>query len=666
MDLAPSNPFYTDNEPNNMTSTLQIHLAIQGMMCQKNCGSTVHRALMSIDLSSIHNELNQDMLDTSYDITVSHAEADFESSYGTVAVALVGREVDPVTREKILNMLTELAVDEIECVGFDVSPISSEEVEAYRAKMRAEHEDSSTQQSTTSDPSQGQEEFLNEGEVTASFHVSGMTCAVCSGSVERLFMAIDGVERASVALATNTARVAFASIDRAGLQDKNDYDRLATDCAAAVTLGGYPCELLNIHGSGDSQSPSLMHGAARMDQTRQEELKSWKESLFISLAFTIPLAIIHMAGMHTASAMDTHDDSSDMEIETTNLPPRFNDWLMLILATPVQFGVGYRFYKSAYRGLFHGGCTMGMDFLVCMGTSCAYLYSLIVFSLQIVTRWEYEHGDVTEEHLDSIFELTPTFETGAWLITFVTLGKYLEAYARGKTAGALRTLMELQPVSASRALLPEDILEKVNDLDEAENTTKFGLEESIDFGSAFQNIDLNSIQTEEKDISEIKIGDFLLVLPGARIPTDAVLIAREGTGKIIGDTSILDPGTKCAYIDESAFSGEPFPVAKSIGEAVYGASVNQLSVILVRVTATGNETVLSRIVRLVDEAQGNKAPIQAQADKIASVFAPTVLVIAAITFSCWSYFCQQSVEDRLVTALMCSISVIVVACVSTP
>ena len=666
MDLAPSNPFYKDNEPNNMTSTLQIHLAIQGMMCQKNCGSTVHRALMSIDLSSIHNELNQDMLDTSYDITVSHAEADFESSYGTVAVALVGREVDAVTREQILNMLTELTVDEIECVGFDVSPISSEEVEAYRAKMRAEHEDSSTQQSTTSDPSQGHEEFLNEGEVTASFHVSGMTCAVCSGSVERLFMAIDGVERASVALATNTARVAFASIDRAGLQDKNDYDRLATDCAAAVTLGGYPCELLNIHGSGDSQSPSLMHGAARMDQTRQEELKSWKQSLFISLAFTIPLAIIHMAGMHTASAMDTHDDSPDMEIETTNLPPRFNDWLMLILATPVQFGVGYRFYKSAYRGLIHGGCTMGMDFLVCMGTSCAYLYSLIVFSLQIVTRWEYEHGDVTEERLDSIFELTPTFETGAWLITFVTLGKYLEAYARGKTAGALRTLMELQPVSASRALLPKDVLKKVNDLDEAENTTKFGLEESIDFGSAFQNVNLNSIQTEEKDISEIKIGDFLLVLPGARIPTDAVLIAREGTGKIIGDTPILDPGTKCAYIDESAFSGEPFPVAKSIGEAVYGASVNQLSVILVRVTATGNETVLSRIVRLVDEAQGNKAPIQAQADKIASVFAPTVLVIAAITFSCWSYFCQQSVEDRLVTALMCSISVIVVACVSTP
>ena len=105
-----------------------------------------------------------------------------------------------------------------------------------------------------------------------------------------------------------------------------------------------------------------------------------------------------------------------------------------------------------------------------------------------------------------------------------------------------------------------------------------------------------------------------------------------------------------------------FHTAKRIGEAVYGASVNQLSVILVRVTATGSETVLSRIVRLVDEAQGSKAPIQAQADKIASVFAPTVLVIAAITFMCWTYFCQKPVQEKLVSALMCSISVIVVAC----
>jgi Cu+-exporting ATPase len=269
-----------------------------------------------------------------------------------------------------------------------------------------------------------------------------------------------------------------------------------------------------------------------------------------------------------------------------------------------------------------------------------------------------------ETNLTGVFELTPTFETGAWLITFVTLGKYLEAYARGKTAGALKTLMELQPVSASKAILPLEVLERVHEMDVRMNIKSDVEDDLMDISSVFAGVNLNSLQTEEKDISEISIGDFLLVLPGARIPTDGILIAREGTGKITGDklSAIHDNTKVCAYIDESAFSGEPFPVAKRIGESVYGASVNQLSVILVRVTATGSETVLSRIVRLVDEAQGNKAPIQAQADKIASVFAPTVLVLAAITFMCWTYFCQRSIKDKLVTALMCSISVIVVAC----
>lgn len=217
---------------------------------------------------------------------------------------------------------------------------------------------------------------------------------------------------------------------------------------------------------------------------------------------------------------------------------------------------------------------MGMDFLVCMGTTCAYLYSIIVFVLQIATRWQYEQKGMEEEELSGVFDLTPTFETGAWLITFVTLGKYLEAYARGKTAGALRTLMELQPISASRAVFPDEILQQIKDYDDAMRTTKSGgQEKSINAGSAFGNANLNSLQTEERDISEIKIGDFLLVLPGARIPTDGVLVAREGTGKIIGDTAINDTSAKCAYIDESAFSGEPFPVGecrdKQIGLRVF-------------------------------------------------------------------------------------------------
>ncbi|KAL3803371.1 hypothetical protein HJC23_009335 [Cyclotella cryptica] len=697
-DLPPANPFYTDLPQAAAPATpapleLQVHLAIHGMMCQKNCGSTAQRALISLDVSSLQDQLNKLHERNEYDdngrpiAAVTHAEADFVSSYGTVRVTLrcddvstTGRPaplIPPSTRCQLEEFLANAAVEQIEDVGFEAELLDADEVEAYRSKSREEHEQRSLPTHSPSDTRSSSsplheqdDDFDNEEseQVAASFHVSGMTCAVCAGSVERLFLALPGVERASVGLATNTARVTLlhpTDTPWDGAQDRTRYyEELAQECAHAVTRGGYPCEVISIRLPGEGHdrhsASSLADSAARMERTRQNELEEWKQSLLISLAFTVPLAIIHMSCMRPASPTD---DASYPEMEMEGLPPRMNDWLMLLLATPVQFGVGSRFYKAAYRGLIHGGCSMGMDFLVCMGTSCAYLYSIFVFVLQIVARWHYQRQGA-ESNLTGVFELTPTFETGAWLITFVTLGKYLEASARGKTAGALKTLMELQPVSATSVSLPREIAERVEEFDHATRTTEnTGMEKSMDLGSVFSSINLNTIQTEEKDISQIKIGDFLLVLPGARIPTDGILICREGMGNIIGGKmSTIDNSTKCAYIDESAFSGEPFPVAKRIGEPVYGSSVNQLSVILVRVTATGAETVLSRIVRLVDEAQGNKAPIQAHADKIASIFAPTVLVIAAITFICWAYFCKRSFEDKLVTALMCSISVIVVAC----
>jgi Cu+-exporting ATPase len=265
---------------------------------------------------------------------------------------------------------------------------------------------------------------------------------------------------------------------------------------------------------------------------------------------------------------------------------------------------------------------MGMDFLVAMGTSSAYLYSVIVFVLRIVAARR--EGDYHDGDGPPVAKLTPTFETGAWLITFVTLGKYLEAYARGETAGALRTLMKLQPVSATLAVLPREV---VNELDKLDEGTGGGADRenfvpsAASASSLLSKIDLNSVPTEERDITEVRVGDFLLVLPGGRVPADGRLVSMDR----VGSAGYADDGSgwknaanggngvACAYIDESAFSGEPFPVAKRPGDTVYGASVNQMSVVLIRVTATGSATVLSRIVRLVDEAQGNKAPIQAQA-----------------------------------------------------
>lgn len=708
---------------------ITINLAVEGMMCQKNCGSTVETSLRNMDLDPFISFLERQLQEISeqnitaasqVDVKVISSVADFATSFASVVIQwdvvpsqqqqgtdllddttttatddiitiqhkLTTSLSTPEKQTQLMDVLSKLAIEEIECVGFDATWLSSEDdVNRHREGAGAAHEkdqklkeemDLHLRQDAISDTMNTE---TTVGTVTATFHVGGMSCAVCTGSVERFLLSVGGnhnenddeefsnderrpyVVNAAVSLPTNTARVTFSKIsNREIVNERQVYQDLAEECVSTVTRGGYACELLNlILPTGDSLQnddnggggTSLIDSAARMERSRQQELYEWKCSLIISLVFTLPLAICHFVTMGTMHSME---DMSDEEKVTSSssLPPTKMDWMMLLLATPVQFGVGKRFYISAYRGLIHG-CTMGMDFLVAMGTSSAYLYSIIVFILQLIAKRNGEYDA-------SIMDLTPTFETGAWLITFVTLGKYLEAYARGKTAGALQTLMELQPVSATRAILPDDVLKM---MEEVQSSLELDTgEKSDNIMRIFSKVHVNSVPTEEKDISEIYVGDFLLVLPGGRIPTDGILVARDVTGKL-KDADNNSNNDGCAYIDESAFSGEPFPVAKRPGDPLYGASVNQLSTIVIQVTAIGSETVLSRIVRLVDEAQGNRAPIQAHADRIASIFAPCVMMLAAITFTCWSVFLDPSsgsIEERFVTALMSAISVVVVAC----
>ena len=739
MDSPPPNPFLNEDQldvdaADKSATIIQVHLKVEGMMCQKNCGTTVKGALTNLDLSDVQKILDAKLHtlqqssssspSSPYTVSVSvtkaannknatikicEAQADFPTSYASISIEYTIKESDDLIlmendnnthdenennstieeidlvlsalstqeiQEEVTNKLVELAIDEIECVGFDVEHlVTPQDVKTHRDAALKEHEETNNQKKNALPPSAaeiehafedtlpqeggGSDNSNNKRGATATFHVGGMTCAVCTGSVERHLLSVGGdgndeqqphVTHAAVSLPTTTARVIFSPYEGEG-DEVSTYQHLAETCAAVVSKGGYQCEVLNVQvnsqgpgGDNDIQGTSLLDSAARMERTRQAELHEWKCALIVSLVFTVPLATLHFSSMNSMN-----NDGP--------LPPTVKDWMMLLLASPVQFGVGKRFYVSAYRGLVHG-CTMGMDFLVAMGTSSAYLYSIIVFGIQLVAK---HNGDTSLSEMN----LKPTFETGAWLITFVTLGKYLEAYARGKTAGALQTLMELQPVSATKAYLPQDIVDELKAKDQ-----QLEQEDEKDIiSSVFAKVDLNAIQTEEKDISEIKIGDYLLVLPGGRIPTDGILVAREGSGRIKGSFGGDDLGKEknsgCAYIDESAFSGEPFPVAKRPGDSVYGASVNQLSVILIRVTATGSETVLSRIVRLVDEAQGNRAPIQAQADRIAAIFAPCVMMLSVVTFTCWVLLVDEAsstTEERYVTALMSAISVIVVAC----
>uniref|UniRef100_A0A7S4RJM8 HMA domain-containing protein n=2 Tax=Ditylum brightwellii TaxID=49249 RepID=A0A7S4RJM8_9STRA len=601
-----------------------VNMRVIGMMCQKNCGTTVHNALLSIP-------------------GVTEARATHATSFATVTVDMdkyieeegltTGKdgEEQELQETKIKQKIEEDALDAVECVGFDATVLGPNDIleDIEKAKTMETAPPTSIIEDDFDEKIESSSIVTNSSG-KATFQVGGMSCAVCTGRVERALLSVDGVVEASVSLPTSRARVVFEDFSQHILKEggpeavKKKVSMLAELCASEVQQGGYNCEIISAIALGlsdteedDDGGVTLADNAARMESARKEEMKFWRDLLATACIFTIPLVAIHFS-----TAKIEHDH---------NHGPAWFEWVSLILATPVQFGVGKKFYVSAYHS-FVNGKVLGMDFLVAMGTTAAYAYSVTIFLLEEV---RFEAGPGTGH-------LKPTFETGAMLLMFVTFGKFLEAYAKGKTASALQKLMELQPVIATRAIVPPDYLVQIEEDGDARG--KKG-----DYVVS-ANTHINSLQTEDVDIKDVKIGDYLLVLPGARIPTDGVLAANEGQGK-------------GSYVDEAALSGEPFPVAKALGDTLYGSTINQLSVILMRVTATGSGTVLARIVRLIDEAQGNRAPIQAQADRIASVFAPIVLMLSAITFILWvALDPEEEFKQKIYTAIMSAISVIVVAC----
>ena len=533
-----------------------VHLRVDGMMCQKNCGSTVEGALRGL-------------------VGCTSAQASFAQSYATVTTTL--EHFGPGSLFTRIEKLQEEAVDAVECVGFDASLITEDQLVDY---METQQHYSDTSNKLANE----EEAFLGEpiiaDESTASLSVKGMSCAICVGRVEGMIKQVDGVSSASVVLTTHRAQIQI---------DAGDIQSIAQTCADVVTKGGYECSVLQAGSGGQG----LVDNAAQLEESRQHELKTWRSLLITSLFLSVPLVILHH-----------HDFACFHNIGI----PFCQETIELILATLVQVIVGKRYYKAAWKG-WTNGRFLGMDFLVVMGTTAAYIFSAVTYLKSVLEDDETSMKDAA-------------FETGAMLFTFVTLGKFMESYAKGKTAGALQTLMELQP----------NLALKVTNMDE----------NAVD-----APVDISSLQTEEVLANDVRVGDYLYVLPGSRIPADGILVA----------TSDKVP---YAYVNESALSGEPFPVAKPVGGKVFGATVNQLATLVVRVTAAGSSTVLAKIVQLMEKAQSQKAPIEAQADKVASIFAPTVMVISALTLCGWLLLYNS--PDLWYVAIMSAISVIVVAC----
>ena len=451
-----------------------------------------------------------------------------------------------------------------------------------------------------------------------SLPVTGMTCANCVSAVERNIKKVEGVESASVNLASERATVVYETdqaglndiigrIERAGygvavgkaefivqrLSDDNDARRLEN---ALLDLEGvrqatvsYAAErawveyIPTILSQADLRRHIAASGfeAVALDvdyedveaQAREAEIRQQRRLLAIGLAFTIPLFTISMA--------------RDFGL----LPPALAqaawlDWLMFALATPVQFYVGWGYYVGAYKALRNRSANM--DVLVAMGSSAAYFTSILV--------------------LLGIFPGHVYFETSAVIITLIRLGKYLEARARGRTSAAIKKLMALR---AKTALVIRD-----------------GVEIEI-------------------PIEEVEVGDLVYVKPGQKIPVDGIVV--EGRSSV----------------DESMITGESLPVTKTTGDEVIGATINRQGSFRFEATRVGKETALAQIIRLVEEAQGSKAPIQNVADRVSAVFVPVVVGIATLTFLVW-YFLVPLPADAEITAftraLINATAVLVIAC----
>ena len=366
--------------------------------------------------------------------------------------------------------------------------------------------------------------------------IEGMTCAACSSRVDKVLNKLDGVISANVNLSTNKAIVEFppGAID----------DELLIK---TIEKAGYKAEV------------ELERDIDREKELREKEIKSLKTSFIISALLSIPLfsaMFFHMAGVDNILT---------------------NGYFQLILATPVQFIIGYRFYKGAFNSLRGGGANM--DVLVSMGTSAAYFYS--VYNL---------FQGVNEYY----------FEASAVIITLILLGKTFEAIAKGKTSEAIKELMGLRPKTAK--------------------VVRNGEEMDI-------------------PIEEVEIGDIIVVRPGERIPVDGIII--EGN----------------SAIDESMITGESIPIDKTVGDEVIGATINKFGSFKFEAKKIGKDTVLSQIIKLVEDAQGSKAPVQRLADEISGIFVPVVVAIALITFLGF-YLGKGEFNTGLINA----VAVLVIAC----
>ncbi len=408
-----------------------------------------------------------------------------------------------------------------------------------------------------------------------TFDITGMTCAACSARVGKAASACAGVEEANVNLLKNSMELSFdgapATVDAVvAAIEKAGYGAIPRSRAVAAPKG-VPADA---SAATNSSVPTLNIAAQAIEEKRRQ--------LVVSAIFAIPLFYVAMGPMFGWPQLPALSGMEGMMAAGLT---------QLLLCLPILV-VNMHYFVTGFRTLFHGA--PNMDSLIALGSGASVVFSIVGLYQMALALGAGDH-EAAHAAFHNLY-----FDSAGMIVTLITLGKFFEARAKGRTTDAISQLMDLAPKEA--------------------NVIRDGVEQRI--------------PTEQ-----VRVGDRVVVRAGESVPVDGVVV--EGS----------------AFVDESAITGEPMPVEKVVGATVTGATVSTRGYIVMEARAVGEDTALARIIRLVDEATSSKAPIERQADRIAGVFVPIVLAIAAVTFVVWLLLGQG-----LATALSHAISVLVISC----
>jgi len=396
------------------------------------------------------------------------------------------------------------------------------------------------------------------------FHISGMTCSACSAHVEKAVKVLQGVQSVAVSLLSNSMVVEFE------VQEIS-----ANEIVNAVERAGYGAEVDRGSARGQKTAP-------RTDGA-QEELAGMKRRLIWSVVFLIPLFYIsmgHMLGAPLPGFLSGLEHGVAFGLT------------QLLLTLPILY-VNDRYYKVGFRRLLDRA--PNMDSLIAVGSSAAVIYGVFA-----IYQMGYGLGRADMELVEK-YHMDLYFESAGMILTLITLGKFLETRAKGKTSQAITRLMDLSPKTASVVREGKEI---------------------------------------EVPVEEVCVGDWVLVRPGQAVPVDGVIIRGESA------------------VDESALTGEPLPVDKTVGDKVAAASINKAGAFVFEALRVGEDTTLAQMIRLVEEASASKAPIAKLADRVAGIFVPVVMCIAALSAVVWLIAGGGDVTR----ALTAGVSVLVISC----